>query len=394
MEGLHESIKRYLTVVTSLQSVNFYQLVQAAIKIEKSEMNSQERKKEKKFSRGGPSSGKRPRESQVNSVQGSATRGRRQGPTMTQSSGRGISTGQEEKHVFPHCHNYHSGICRRVTGGCFRCGSTDHVIANCSRGLGSSRNPQGSGRGGSNAPPQTQSRGRGRSGSQGRGNASETVNRPATTAPARAYAMRAHEDPDIPGVIAGTFTLFDIDLYALIDPGSTHSYICMEQMSDKLPVVELLDYDLLVTSPLGHSVRINRVYKNCPLMVHDREFLVDLIALPFHEFDMILGMDWLSKHRAIVDCDKKIVMLKCPDLSEVRIQGIRSESVPKIMSAMKARRFLRKGCEAFLALILDSKREQVNLENIPMIREFPDVFPEELPGVPPEREVDLSIEVV
>ena len=59
-EGLHESIKRYLTTVTSLQSVNFYQLVQAAIKIEKSEMKSQERKKEKKFSRGGSSSGKRP----------------------------------------------------------------------------------------------------------------------------------------------------------------------------------------------------------------------------------------------------------------------------------------------------------------------------------------------
>ena len=61
---------------------------------------------------------------------------------------------------------------------------------------------------------------------------------------------------------------------------------------------------------------------------------------------------------------------------------------------MEARRFLRKGCESFLALILDSKREQVNFENILVIREFPDVFPEELPGVPPEREVDLSIEVV
>ena len=290
-EGLHKSIKRYLTAVTSLQSVNFCQLVQAAIKIEKYEMKSQERKKEKKFLRGGSSSGKRPRESQVDPVRGPATRGRRQGPTMTQSSGRGISTGQEEKHVCPHCHNYHSGICRRVTGGCFRCGSTEHVIANCPRGLGSTRNPQGSGRGGSHVPPQTQSRGRGRSGSQGRGNASEIVNRPATTAPARAYAMRARDDPDIPGVITGTFTLFDIDLYALIDPGSKHSYICKEQMNDKLPAVELLDYDLLVTSPLGHSVRVNRVYKNCPLMVHDREFSVDLIALHFHEFDLILGMD-------------------------------------------------------------------------------------------------------
>ena len=86
-EGLHESIKRYLMAVTSLQVVNFYQLVQAAIKIEKSEMKSQARKKEKKFSRGGSSLGKRPRELQVDSIQGSATRGRRQGPTMTQSSG-------------------------------------------------------------------------------------------------------------------------------------------------------------------------------------------------------------------------------------------------------------------------------------------------------------------
>ena len=112
------------------------------------------------------------------------------------------------------------------------------------------------------------------------------------------------------------------------------------------------------------------------------------------KFDLILGMDWLSKHRAIVDCDKKIFVLKCLDLSEVTVQGIRYEPIPKVISAMEARHFLRKVCEAFLALILDSKREQVNFENIPVIREFPDVFPEELPRVPPKREVDLSIEVV
>ena len=94
-------------------------------------------------------------------------------------------------------------------------------------------------------------------------------------------------------------------------------------------------------------------------------------------------MDWLSKHRAIVDCDKKTVLLKCSDLSEVTVHGIRSESIPKVISAMEARHFLRKGCESFLALILDSKREQLNFENIHVIREFPDVFLEELSGVPP-----------
>ena len=118
-EGLHESIKRYLTTVTSLQVVNFYQLVQAAIKIKKFEMKSQERNKEKKFSRRGSSLGKRPRVSQVDSVQGSATRGKRQGPTMTQGSSQGTSTGQEERPACPHCYGNHYGLCRRVIGGCF-----------------------------------------------------------------------------------------------------------------------------------------------------------------------------------------------------------------------------------------------------------------------------------
>ena len=65
-----------------------------------------------------------------------------------------------------------------------------------------------------------------------------------------------------------------------------------------------------------------------------------------------------------------------------------------IISAMQARSFLRKGYESFLALVLNSRREQVNLEKIPVVKEFLDVFPEELPGIPPEREVDMSIEVV
>ena len=84
--------------------------------------------------------------------------------------------------------------------------------------------------------------------------------------------MRAREDQDAPGVIAAKFTLYNNEMHALVDPGSTHSYICIEQLSVKLPSVEPLAYDMLVTSPLGHSVRVNQVYKKCLLMVHDREF--------------------------------------------------------------------------------------------------------------------------
>ena len=98
------------------------------------------------------------------------------------------------------------------------------------------------------------------------------------------------------------------------------------------------------------------MYKKCPIMVHNREFSVDLIALFFQEFDLILGMDWLSKHWAIFDCDEKTIVLKCFDLSEITVQGIQSGRRSNIISTMQARRFLRKGCEAFLALVLYSKK--------------------------------------
>ena len=75
-------------------------------------------------------------------------------------------------------------------------------------------------------------------------------------------------------------------------------------------------------------------------------------------------------------------MLRCSDKSEVTIQGIRSSVMPNVISAMQARKFLRKGYETLLALILDSKRGQVDVEKIPIVREFPYVFPEELPGIP------------
>ena len=80
---------------------------------------------------------------------------------MTLGFGRGNSTEQGEIIECPNCHKYHYGTCRLITGGCFRCGSTNHLIVNCPRGFGTSRNPQGSSRGGSNVPPLTRDRGGG-----------------------------------------------------------------------------------------------------------------------------------------------------------------------------------------------------------------------------------------
>ena len=149
--------------------------------------------------------------------------------------------------------------------------------------------------------------------------------------------MKSREDPDAPEVIAGIFSLYDMEIHALIDPGSTHSYVCIENLFDKMPSVEQLEHDMHVTSPLGHSVNVNQVYKNCPIVIHDRKFSADPIALPFREYNLILGMDWLSKHWAIVDCDKKSVVLKCPDQSTVTVQGIRFGPLSNVISTTQAR---------------------------------------------------------
>ena len=211
--------------------MDFYQLVQATMKAERLETSSKERFQKKKFSRGASSSsGKRARESSAQSEYSYATRGRRQRSSIACSAGRGASVRYGEIPECPHYHKRHLGVCRIVTGGCFRCGSLEHLKAQCPRELGDNRSQQGSGRGRSATPLSTRDRGRGRNGpSQYRGQGgivSEIVDCPMPTAPAQAYAMKAREDQNTPEVIAGIFSLYDIEMHALI--GSwIYSFICV-----------------------------------------------------------------------------------------------------------------------------------------------------------------------
>ena len=213
-------------------------------------------------------------------------------------------------------------------------------------------------------------------------------------APARAYAMKAVEDTDAPDVIFGNFTIFDTIVHALIDPGSTHSYVCTNIPNlGNLPRSET-EYDILVTNPLGHSVIGNKVYRDCPIKIREYEFLGDLIELSFREFDVILGMDWLSRHRAIADYRMKIVTLRTPNDDEVIFIGERSNHLSNVISAAIARKMVRKGCEAYLAYVIDTVKARPSVSDILTVSDFPDVFPEEFLGLPPQREIEFAIDVV
>ena len=102
--------------MTSLQQVNFYQLVEVSMKVKRLETSSKERSQKKKFSRGASSSsGKRVRESPAQSEYSSTTRSRRQGSNVALSSGRGASVGQGEIPECPHCQRRHLGVFRLLT---------------------------------------------------------------------------------------------------------------------------------------------------------------------------------------------------------------------------------------------------------------------------------------
>ena len=169
------------------------------MKVEKSEASSRERFQKRKLSRGASSSSsKRARESQIESVHSSATRGKRQGNTVVPSTGRGASAGPGETLECPHCHRRQLRVCRLLTRGCFKCGSTEHFMENCPKESRDNRNPQSDSRGRSSAPLLTRDRSRGRGGqSQHRGQGgtvSKTVDRPMPSELARAYVMKARGD--------------------------------------------------------------------------------------------------------------------------------------------------------------------------------------------------------
>ena len=131
-----------------------------------------------------------------------------------------------------------------------------------------------------------------------------------------------------------------------------------------------------------------------PIKIQEYEFLGDLIELSFREFDVILGMDWLSRHRAIVDCRIKRVTLRTPNDSEVVFIGERPNHLSNVISATVARKMVQKGCEAYLAYVIDTVKARPSVSDIPTVSDFPDVFPEELQGFPPQREIEFAINVV
>ena len=253
---------------------------------------------------------------------------------------------------FPTCNNcgkMHSGECLKSKGVCFQCGKPGHMIAQC---------PE-------------------------RGKKKDD----STKAPVRGrvYTLDAARADQADNLIQGTCWIRHEPVNVLIDSGATHSFIsadCAEELW--LPVTKL-PYELSVQTPTEGSLSTTSMCQQCFLKFQDKFFSIDLYCLPMKGLEVILGMDWLTAHKVVLDCAAK----------EVHIPGQKGavyySNLPK---SIRANRMIGSSELAYMLLCIMDSKSIVEVGTIPIVKEFPEVFLDDVKSLPPEREVEFSIELI
>nr|GEY24315.1 putative reverse transcriptase domain-containing protein [Tanacetum cinerariifolium] len=199
----------------------------------------------------------------------------------------------------------------------------------------------------------------------------------------------------------GTFLLNKHYASILFDTGIDRSFVSNAFSSQIIINPTALDHDYNVELADGRIVRLNTIIRGCTLNFLNHPFNIDLLPVELSSFDVIIGMDWLAKYHAVIICAKKIVRIPFGDeILIVRGDGSNNkhETRLNIISYTKTQQYLTKGCHVFLANITATKDEDKSkgkrLEDLPVVQEFPEVFPEDLLGIPPTRQVEFQIDLI
>jgi hypothetical protein len=253
------------------------------------------------------------------------------------------------------CNHVHWGPCRMATGTCYRCGQFGHFSKDCmSKGV---------------------------------------TQKPLV--PTRVYALVPGEPKGGSEVVIGTTPILGFEASVLFDSGITHSFVSIVFVSLSRLVVRTLEPGLAVTTPVGKTVVYKRVVCECPVSIYGSVLPTNLVVLPMFSYDIILEMDWLMKHSVIINSILKQVMLTPWGEEKVMYVGSRVRSLPPTISAVHARKLIVGGDQTFLAFIVTpTKQAKKNLEDIPVVSKYLDVFLTDYSGLPPQREVEFRIECV
>ncbi|GJU72990.1 putative reverse transcriptase domain-containing protein [Tanacetum coccineum] len=190
----------------------------------------------------------------------------------------------------------------------------------------------------------------------------------------RAFMLGAKESHQDQNIVTGTFTLKNHFATTLFDSGDDYSFVS----TIFIPLLGIepsnlgFRYEIEIAS--GQLVEINKVIKGCKLEIEGHVFDIDLIPFGHGSFDVIIGMDWLSNYKAEIICHEKVVRIPLPDGKVLRVLGERPEDKARLLMNVKAS---------------DKKQEE-----IVVVRDFPEVFPDDLSGLPPIREIEFWIELI
>nr|GEZ31406.1 putative reverse transcriptase domain-containing protein [Tanacetum cinerariifolium] len=199
----------------------------------------------------------------------------------------------------------------------------------------------------------------------------------------RVFAITEGHAANTSGTITGTLSIYGYAVFVLFDTGATHYVISFVFASRVTTTPILLDHVLCISTPMQDSVRITLVYRDLSLQFDDKIRAINAFPLDMYEFDIILGMDWLTEHHAMIDCRSYRVSFSDIHAPEFIYHGSLPGKSMQIISALQARTLLSHGCEGFLANIHDTTSDVPSIHDQPIVSEFSDVFPDELPGIPP-----------
>jgi hypothetical protein len=188
--------------------------------------------------------------------------------------------------------------------------------------------------------------------------------------------LEAEAVQETPGMIVGKFPVDSHIADVLFDTRATHSFIIASWVEAHNLPITTLSTPIQIDSA-GGKVRADSVCLNVSVEIRGIEFPANLIVMGTQGIDVILGMNWLDKYQAIINCDKRTIKLVSPLGEEVVAELVSPE--PR-----------KGGC---LQMAIDSKEADL-LETIKVVSEFPDVFPKDLPSMPPERKVEFAIELL